>query len=103
MNESGIHIKTFTNEESFNKELTQFDTILEECKNITIKKLQEKVQRWRNLKKFLPIYSLFKVDKTLDDKDNDIQDPMKLAVKEKQNLRKLIPLSIQILPFRMMK
>jgi len=54
MNESGIHIKTFTNEESFNKELTQFDTILEECKNITIKKLQEKVQRWRNLKKFNP-------------------------------------------------
>lgn len=37
---------------------------------------------WSSLKKLLPIYSLFKVDKKLDDKDGDIQDPMKIAVSE---------------------
>jgi putative ATP-dependent endonuclease of the OLD family len=37
---------------------------------------------WKNIMKILPIYSLFKVDKTLDDKDKDVQDPMKLAIKE---------------------
>lgn len=37
---------------------------------------------WSSLKKLLPIFSLFKVDKTLDDKDGDIQDPMKIAISE---------------------
>ncbi len=37
---------------------------------------------WSSLKKLLPIFSLFKVDKTLDDKDSDIQDPMKIAISE---------------------
>ena len=37
---------------------------------------------WTKLKKFLPIFSLFKVDKTIDDKDKDVQDPMKHAIKE---------------------
>jgi putative ATP-dependent endonuclease of the OLD family len=37
---------------------------------------------WSSLKNKLPVYSLFKVDKKLDDKDGDIQDPMKLAVSE---------------------
>lgn len=35
-----------------------------------------------SLKKYLPIFSLFKVDKTIDDKDKDVQDPMKLAIRE---------------------
>lgn len=37
---------------------------------------------WSSLKKILPIFSLFKVDKKLDDKDGDIQDPMKIAISE---------------------
>jgi len=37
---------------------------------------------WSSLKKHLPVFSLFKVDKTLDDKDGDIQDPMKVAINE---------------------
>jgi len=37
---------------------------------------------WSSLKKLLPVFSLFKVDKTLDDKDGDIQDPMKIAISE---------------------
>lgn len=37
---------------------------------------------WISLKKQLPVFSLFKVDKTLDDKDGDIQDPMKVAINE---------------------
>lgn len=35
-----------------------------------------------NLSNYLPIFSLFKVDKTIDDKDKDVQDPMKEAIKE---------------------
>jgi putative ATP-dependent endonuclease of OLD family len=37
---------------------------------------------WGKLKAMLPIYSLFKVDKSLDDKDGDVQDPMKSAIEE---------------------
>ncbi|WP_461630874.1 ATP-binding protein [Labilibaculum euxinus] len=37
---------------------------------------------WIKLKSFLPIYSIFKVDKNIDDKDKDVQDPMKQAVRE---------------------
>lgn len=37
---------------------------------------------WGKLKGYLPIYSLFKVDKTIDDKDKDVQDPMKQAIRE---------------------
>lgn len=37
---------------------------------------------WGKLKAMLPIYSLFKVDKSLDDKDGDVQDPMKSAVEQ---------------------
>ena len=35
-----------------------------------------------SLKKLLPVFSLFKVDKALDDKDGDIQNPMKVAINE---------------------
>ncbi|MCM4164023.1 MULTISPECIES: ATP-binding protein [unclassified Arenibacter] len=37
---------------------------------------------WGKLKAMLPIFSLFKVDKNLDDKDGDVQDPMKSAIEE---------------------
>lgn len=37
---------------------------------------------WNKLKVLLPIYSIFKVDKNLDDKDGDVQDPMKSAIVE---------------------
>ncbi|WP_444903607.1 ATP-binding protein [Microbulbifer sp. CnH-101-E] len=37
---------------------------------------------WNSLKKLLPIFSLFKTDKTFDDKDGDIKDPLQSAIKE---------------------
>lgn len=37
---------------------------------------------WGSLKKMLPIFTLFKVDKALDDKDDDIKDPMQVAINE---------------------
>ncbi|MCI5144742.1 MAG: hypothetical protein D3923_04265 [Candidatus Electrothrix sp. AR3] len=39
-------------------------------------------QIWSSLKKKLPIYAVFKTDKSIDDKDKDVQDPMKQAIKE---------------------
>lgn len=37
---------------------------------------------WSSLKKLLPIFSLFKSDKTFDDKDGDIKDPLQSAINE---------------------
>lgn len=37
---------------------------------------------WGKLRVMLPIFTLFKVDKPLEDKDKDVQDPMKSAVDE---------------------
>ena len=37
---------------------------------------------WANLKKYLPLYSLFFVDNPLNDQDSDVQDPMKKIIKE---------------------
>lgn len=37
---------------------------------------------WTSLKKLLPIFSLFKSDKTFDDKDGDIKDPLQSAINE---------------------
>lgn len=37
---------------------------------------------WSSLKKLLPIFSLFKSDKTFDDKDGDIKNPLQAAINE---------------------
>jgi len=37
---------------------------------------------WKNISALLPVYSLFKSDKTFDDKDGDIKDPMQVAINE---------------------
>ncbi len=37
---------------------------------------------WGSLKKLLPVFSLFKCDKTFDDKDGDIKDPLSAAIDE---------------------
>lgn len=35
---------------------------------------------WESLKKFLPVYSLFQADRSNNDHDKEIQDPLKEAV-----------------------
>lgn len=37
---------------------------------------------WEELKKYLPMYSLFQSDRKNQDKDGEVQDPMKEAIKE---------------------
>jgi len=37
---------------------------------------------WKVLSEQLPIYALFKMDRLLNDKDGNVQDPMKLAIEE---------------------
>ena len=51
---------------------------------------------WNALKKLLPIFSLFKVDKALDDKDEDIKDPMQVAIDEALALPEIISLLEQV-------
>lgn len=51
---------------------------------------------WSNLKNYLPLYSLFFVDKPLNDQDSDIQDPMKEIVKEVLRRDNIAPLLAQL-------
>ncbi|QSE99198.1 ATP-binding protein [Fulvivirga lutea] len=51
---------------------------------------------WASISKYLPIYSLFFVDKKLDDQDSDIQDPMKEIVKEVLGRPDIAPLLEQL-------
>lgn len=51
---------------------------------------------WTNLKKYLPIFSLFFVDKQLNDQDSDIQDPMKEIINEVLKRDAIIPLLDQL-------
>ena len=36
---------------------------------------------WDKLKQYMPIYTLFQADRSNDDKDKEVQDPLKEAVK----------------------
>lgn len=49
----------------------EIDVTKEDAKNI-----------WTQLKNYMPLYSLFQSDRKNSDGDNEIQDPMKLAVQE---------------------
>lgn len=49
----------------------EVDVSKEDAKNI-----------WNQLKNYMPLYSLFQSDRKNSDGDNEIQDPMKLAVRE---------------------
>lgn len=51
---------------------------------------------WGKLKLMLPVFTLFKVDKALDDKDKDVQDPMKSAVDETLAVPEIRELLVQI-------
>ena len=51
---------------------------------------------WSSLKKYLPLFSLFFVDKPLNDQDSDIQDPMKEIVKEVLKKDTITPLLEQL-------
>ncbi len=39
-------------------------------------------QIWESIQKFIPAFSLFQSDRKNEDKDNEVQDPMKAAIKE---------------------
>jgi predicted ATP-dependent endonuclease of OLD family len=51
---------------------------------------------WTSLKKYLPLFSLFFVDKQLNDQDSDIQDPMKEIIKEVLKRDNINPLLDQL-------
>ena len=42
-------------------------------------------QIWESIQKYMPIFSLFQSDRKNQDKDSEIQDPMKAAIKEVLN------------------
>lgn len=62
--------------------------ILNSCKTSNLKEVYIETKSdggkaiWDELKKYLPIYSLFQSDRKNQDKDGEVQDPIKEAVKE---------------------
>lgn len=44
--------------------------------------IQDAKRTWEALKKTLPVFALFQSDRKSDDSESEIQDPMKLAIKE---------------------
>src|SRR5690625_582963 len=52
-----------------------------ESKLIKLSK-QDGTKLWNNLSKRLPMFALFKADRPSNDEDSEVQDPMKLAVKQ---------------------
>lgn len=49
---------------------------------IDISKNGESKSIWESIKKYLPVYSLFQADRKNSDGDNEVQDPLKEAVKQ---------------------
>jgi predicted ATP-dependent endonuclease of OLD family len=60
--------------------LSQSDLALQEI-DIDISKIDAK-SIWDQLKAYMPLYSLFQSDRKNSDGDSEVQDPMRLAVKE---------------------
>lgn len=59
---------------------SQTDLQLEECE-IEVAKIDSK-NIWEQLKTYMPLYSLFQSDRKNTDSDDEVQDPMRIAVKE---------------------
>jgi predicted ATP-dependent endonuclease of OLD family len=51
---------------------------------------------WEQLKKYLPLYTLFQADRKNSDSDDEVQDPMRIAVKEVLADTGLQPLLAQV-------
>jgi len=43
---------------------------------------EEAKQIWLKIQKYLPVYALFQSDRTNKDQDNEVQDPLKFAIRE---------------------
>jgi len=64
--------------------------IWENCGNLEFKTVEIPINEkdtdakaiWENLQRHLPVYALFQSDRPNKDNDNEIQDPLKLAVQE---------------------
>ena len=54
-----------------------------DCKTIEIDASKEDAKKiWEKICNYLPLYSLFRVDRENSDKDEEVQDPLKIAVKQ---------------------
>ncbi|TCS93295.1 ATP-binding protein [Hazenella coriacea] len=53
-----------------------------EMVEINIGEIENQKKAWEKIKLVLPIYQLFKVDRSNSDKDKDVQDPIKMVVAE---------------------
>ncbi len=71
------------------REETEIDVTKEDAKNI-----------WDQIKRYMPIYALFQSDRKNSDNDNEVQDPLKEAVKQilqsEQIIEKLNEVAIEV-------
>ena len=57
------------------------DDMMLSLQDIPVKK-EDAQAVWNKLKEYMPIYALFQADRSNKDQDSEVQDPMKLAVRE---------------------
>nr|WP_220453339.1 AAA family ATPase [Staphylococcus xylosus] len=61
--------------------IKEFDTLELKSKELTIDKEGTK-QIWKSIERYFPLFELFQSDRKNLDQDNEIQNPMKLLIKE---------------------
>ncbi len=62
--------------------------IRDDCDDLALKDIELELNKedakniWEQLQEYMPLYALFQSDRSNDDGDNEIQDPIKFAIKE---------------------
>ncbi|MFA0822723.1 MAG: ATP-binding protein [Methanomethylovorans sp.] len=62
--------------------------IWEKCNDLQLKKVETQLDKedakaiWENLSKCLPDYALFRADRSSTDEDDEVQDPLKIAIRQ---------------------
>jgi predicted ATP-dependent endonuclease of OLD family len=82
LSEQGIECADKTKNAALRKAIWshQQDLALQECMIDVTKEDAKNI--WEQLKKYLPLYTLFQSDRKNSDGDSEVQDPMRLVVKE---------------------
>lgn len=82
LSDQGLECQDKTKNSELRKAIWGGQTDLEIQKTeIEVAKIDAK-NIWEQLKAYMPLYSLFQADRKNSDGDNEVQDPMRLAVKE---------------------
>ena len=82
VNDNKIPCEDKTKKAELRKSIRNYYSPLElKTKEIPLKKEDAK-EVWEKLKNYMPLYALFQSDRSNNDQDNEVQNPIKLAIKQ---------------------